>query len=501
MKRYCCLALTLSLSLTGCASSVVTRSYPANPDTAAALNKETNGIIYFLPMRLADLTVLREPVPADLDAQLAKAEAALTTAMEESTAKTAAADEQEQIRQLVEADPDADEVARNKARTAAALARAALAKAAAAEQRARADRDRLQRLKASLPADAANHVLYDVKLELQPVRGDPNQVYVAKLNHWETRDDKLTIGTTPEGLLTTAELTVVDRTGDILIEIAKAVAAFVGVPIPAPPLPEALPPEDRRLRLPACAHEKTLKLHLVFDPVDRDEVTRVNERLLQCLVPYRLDVKRIGIDANPEGYDHESGNLIVSGSGEVSGELAGLVYRRPLPYAIVIERTYDNQPTTLAEPARQSWKLSSSTDQNEAIPPGSRTAAFAALTSNLRYEPEQAVMAMLPNRGPLGLLPYEASAFVTTEYKVELSDGMPVKWVADRPAALYAVFRIPVALAKEIVRIPAELIKLRFDVTSNQAELVKAQRDLLCAIRALEAAERGDEEGLCDTIE
>jgi hypothetical protein len=97
---------------------------------------------------------------------------------------------------------------------------------------------------------------------------------------------------------------------------------------------------------------------------------------------------------------------------------------------------------------------------------------------------------MLPNKGPLGLIPYTASGFVTTDYKVEFKDGAPVSWTASRPSELASVFRIPVEIAKALLSIPAELIKLRFDVTTNAAAETKAKLDLLCAQLALDAAEK-----------
>jgi hypothetical protein len=106
------------------------------------------------------------------------------------------------------------------------------------------------------------------------------------------------------------------------------------------------------------------------------------------------------------------------------------------------------------------------------------------------YETEQATIVMLPNKGPVGLIPYDASGFVTTDYKVEFKDGTPVAWTASRPSELASVFRIPVDIAKAIVSIPAELIKLRVDVATNSAAETKAKLDLLCAQLALDAAEK-----------
>jgi hypothetical protein len=120
-------------------------------------------------------------------------------------------------------------------------------------------------------------VAYDINLELQPAQGDPDQVYVAELVHYPWRDDIITLKTTAEGLLTTADLTVIDRTSDILVSIASALAAFGIAPAPPPPtgaVPFAPPPPA-----PACARQPSLRLQWIFDPSEEEELEPINGSL------------------------------------------------------------------------------------------------------------------------------------------------------------------------------------------------------------------------------
>lgn len=76
---------------------------------------------------------------------------------------------------------------------------------------------------------------YFISMEIfpQPLEPDSRYTFFLELNHSWLRDDDLKITTTSSGLLTKADVISTDRTGDIIVEIAKAIAMFgVGVPLP-----------------------------------------------------------------------------------------------------------------------------------------------------------------------------------------------------------------------------------------------------------------------------
>ena len=301
---------------------------------------------------------------------------------------------------------------------------------------------------------------------------------------------------------------------------------------PVPGIPTFRAETDRgknaRQKLPSCSAEPNLKLVFVFDPSDASDLEGINSRLLECLVPYQLHVQRLGLEGNSI-YEFEDA---VQAS-ETSG---GLIYRRPAPYLIEVRKSdllsqedYENYvvaacsmrylnrlrrelavggsqvaggPEALSDVATRSGELREDLEQRCADPKAmvvtdlpldalvvdrALKEAFDDLRENL--VPEQGSIALLPNHGPRGIVPFRANSFVTTDYKVEFKDGMPIKWRADRPSEVASVVRIPVAILRAILQIPAELIKLRFDIASNSRDLANANLEELCASTRLAAAQ------------
>src|SRR5690606_2424959 len=123
------LAAYVLLALSACTSSIITKQYtPSNPDAP------DEGLLYFLPMRMAELTVQRKPFPPDLPGRILRAQQAVASAR-------AKADEAEQELKRLTAVRDqipATDPARGKADEDVARANAAL-------QVARADREKAER--------------------------------------------------------------------------------------------------------------------------------------------------------------------------------------------------------------------------------------------------------------------------------------------------------------------------------------------------------------------
>lgn len=73
-------------------------------------------------------------------------------------------------------------------------------------------------------------------------------------------------------------------------------------------------------------------------------------------------------------------------------------------------------------------------------------------------EAEQAAVVMLPNDGPVGIVPFNASAFVKTYHDVEFQDGVLTRWGTDRPAELTEIIKIPIELLNALLSAPATFI-------------------------------------------
>ncbi|MDP3610231.1 MAG: hypothetical protein Q8R98_00100, partial [Rubrivivax sp.] len=103
------------------------------------------------------------------------------------------------------------------------------------------------------------------------------------------------------------------------------------------------------------------------------------------------------------------------------------------------------------------------------------------------------LVAHLPDASTLFVTPVTAAAFTKVSNKHTFKDGMLVEVSLDKPSVVAAVASLPVEILKALVSIPASIIKLRVDYESQsealattQANVLKAQVDLLNAQKALE---------------
>ena len=146
--------------------------------------------------------------------------------------------------------------------------------------------------------------------------------------------------------------------------------------------------------------------------------------------------------------------------------VAGLVYRAPVPVQIAVSPAKD------AAGAREACGLES----------GVATAR---------------VSGTFPDATTRFALPIQGAAFAKVSAKYAFKDGMPISADIDRPSQLVAVTALPVDILKALISVPAELIKLRVDYSSQaaaQAEAqvreAKAQQDLIKALDDLDAARK-----------
>ena len=66
-------------------------------------------------------------------------------------------------------------------------------------------------------------------VDLLPVQADRRRRFALQPAHNELRDDTLKIGLTPTSLLTTGDVTAVDQTGQIIVDLAGVAGAAAGV--------------------------------------------------------------------------------------------------------------------------------------------------------------------------------------------------------------------------------------------------------------------------------
>lgn len=439
--------LVAAVLLAGCAT---VQSQPSS--SKPLLSAGSAGVTYFLPKKLMKLTISRAPVEL---AKLRKARDAKVAALQEaSTTQAAAEAEAEQAEALLDrlAIDASARLDQQKAVDLAAarldLANAGVAEATAALQKA--TEDLLFAMGHGEPCS------YDAKLELLPAQPDVRHRYVAKLRHNWLRDDTVTLSVNPAGLLTSANIVAVDRTGDIIVEAAGAIAGLGGGR--GPTVRAAAPVPTTR----SCGEPR--KLVLIFDPDDQLALDEVAARLNVADYPYRVGPRPEGVlktlaevvAARPAA-DQETDAKAASDQA-VAAKIfknyrGALFYRSPVPMTLTLER----EVVVSSEGRRQdrAWHI------------------------------VDASVVMIPQAGPVSYIPANSSAFVKTVDQVTFVDGVVASWSPERPSEALEVVRLPVKVAMAIISVPAQLISLRFDLSSKAKSLAEAQAAEMGAQRSL----------------
>jgi hypothetical protein len=294
----------------------------------------------------------------------------------------------------------------------------------------------LQDLEGAAPKLECAKIDYTVTLSLLPLEPDPSHAYIANLSRNVLRDDALKIETTPEGLLTNTEVTAVDRTAEIIIQIAATIASFGVLPVPSPRIGIlSKVPQPKDVICP-----KPVTYEAVIDPADRAQIAdKINAELRSVLVPYQISWER----PLPKGTAFKS----------PGGTIDGLLYRRPLPYIFSVSRCTPDC-----------------------------------------YR-EQAAIVLVPNEGPIASVPFNASSGVTTVDKVTFTQGMLTKWDTSKPSEIASIIRIPAGVVTTSLSTLTEVLQARFNVNSKEADLVNSEKSLLEAINTLnktKAAQSGN---------
>lgn len=461
-KRLAVTALASAALLPACTTVRSTQLQTFTPSADAG------GMTYLLPTRLLKVTATRTPVSLE---DLRKAAAQKQTALAEAakalqTATVTRTDAEALLGALAE---DAPEDARSDAtaQVATTMAREMIAKQAQAAANVAAV-DAAAAL--ATAQSSGNLCTYQAKMELLAPQGDPAHRFVARPVHNPLRDDSTAIKVTPAGLLSSTKVVAADRTGDIFVELAGAVAGFGGFP------------GARMLGdtpTPNCASLPRQYVGIV-DPVagPRDAAGRLaagsaigelNARLAAADFPIRIQVEDGALVKAAKDY---RGIDIAGGVKSVRG--GAIFYRTPVPVPIVVEQCLD--VVTAASPC------------------GAK-----------RWQSVDAALLPLPQAGPVSYIPMNSSAFVKTVDDVSFQDGSIAAWTAERPSEVLEVVRLPVRVLTAIISIPAQILSLRVDYSSKEESLAAYQRkemerdarnaELVACIRKAEA--EGDLASAC----
>lgn len=432
--------------LNGCAT--VKTTVPASGTISA-------GVAYYLPRR--DIKIAAERSVLKLEDAKKKVAAAVKTEGEADTAAKAAAAElkaQEALLPLLASGTDAWKEAEALRATFAAkktLTAAALSEAKAAVALARADQ-------ATIEASPGGQCLYryDAKIELLPAVPDHKMRFTAQFAHNVLRDDDWKLSVSADGLLTSSNVIAADRTGDIIVELAGAIAGFgtSGLSV----LKVA---EDNKSVVNCDA--PAVKFVYQFDPVDSPESdSSINGKLVNAGFPLKLTLKG-NVQEGPSCHTppaEESPAAAVlrlsNGQCEVigqEGKAGALFYRSAVPVTVIIEQC-------------------------------SIEAAGTIDCNNSR--PVDAALVLIPQLGPISYIPMRSSAFVRTVNDVTFSNGSITSWNATRPSEALEVVRLPVRVLTSIISVPAQILSLRVNVSDKDKALAVSQQGQIAARLKLE---------------
>jgi hypothetical protein len=406
-------------------------------------DQHTEGISYFLPIRLHKVKLTANLTPADeLNERKAKdafgkAAEARKKAKEECDAAESEYKKAEQIANNAVGEEAKKEAEKQKALVLANLQvkKNALGEACIKEAEA------YEKLRKALePTEGASQdkCNYQVKFSVEPqaLVPDHNYGFVARLKHNPLRADALKLATTDTGLLSSGESVSTDTTGSILAKLAQAIISFgVQIPVPSPELKAlVLVPRTEEGQRKPCP--KSLEIDSIVDMSNQRDIDKLNCRLRDIdaeleICGYRIDENRDEPKGNPP---------LQKGSNPPQGETEeyeGLFYRRELPY------------------------LARLRDLND----GNKIVADA--------------LVLMPNLSPITRVDFPAGIFVTTKQKVGFNNGMLVSYDTERPSEVLGLASIPADIAQSIINAASQLFKFRLDYSSSQLEQAKKQSELI----------------------
>ena len=176
-------------------------------------------------------------------------------------------------------------------------------------------------------------------------------------------------------------------------------------------------------------------LEAIFDPSDKLSIQKANEDL--TISGYTPIVR---IDCNPLVTNLT--NLYKSKLGPNRKD--GVLYRPTLPYLLTIE----------SNPGRER---------------ANKTSSILAI----------------PNASPVFSIPIDRAAFVAASTSVTFQNGFLTSLDYNKPSQIEGFVSIPLDLSKMVVSLPTNLVQMKIDLTSKDADLAKQQQALTANQSAL----------------
>jgi len=301
---------------------------------------------------------------------------------------------------------------------------------------------------------SAKHPEAPIKFTLSDARpgADRNQIYCLDYLGSGFAEDTVNVTRDGNGLLTKITSVAADKSKEIALKIAQiGLIAATGNP-------------DVSFRAADFGTESdwTTLASYEFDPFDRERLAEVNT-VLASVFGYCLTVDRHTLPNrdtqiycnDPRRYQlarQDPDAPEVPAVADLEEANRGILYRPNQTHQLFVFRRPDPQ-------VRTPWKL---------------------------YQTKQVEM---PNIAPIFSIGVDRSIFVTRSTTLEFDYGVLRDIYIEKPSEALEFVEIPLRVVQAIVKVPAEILKVRIAATDNQKKLIDAQKELILNQRAaIEAA-------------
>lgn len=454
--------LAASFALLAACTTTGVRSVSSAGSPAEGATEPPLGVSYYLPMRYAKVTFTRAKADDQADKAFAEATAALKEAETKLAGAKAAAATQASLLEAMKKDGIKD----TDAPYIAALAelvklRQAEVAAAAAVASARTKTGQAETAALRLADSKAMCGWTDsIQVSLLDFVPDTSTRYLLQPQSSPFRSDTFKMTTTAAGLLQTANVEQKDETGEVLVNLARSIAAWSG-PSSLGTSEYVESHKDSSNKLVAGSSRcgqlawEPRKLEFVIDPTAPGEWDRVSGRISAS-----ARVPGIG-SAAAEHFNYTLGlasasATMVSRENSLATRLSGtgIYYRRERPLVVNIE-------------------LQDASGMMQSI-------------GN--------VVLMVPNGAPVDALDMEATAFVTNKSNFGFSNGMLVSVDNTRPSPATAIVSVPWKISEATLDQLGKLLTLRINVTTSEKSLATEEAALLEQLKALLEAQQALDE-------
>lgn len=267
-----------------------------------------------------------------------------------------------------------------------------------------------------------------LSVELQAPTADTKFGFRLNPNHSILRDDEHKLVLTPTGLLSTTSIVAVDRTADVVYELATFAGA-IAQPVPAGP----------RSLAEQCVGPPQDEFTGTVDFADQDSVDDLN-RVLGCM----------GGRLVTSGHQSAFARSKHPGAG---ARFDGIVYRNPGEVMVWVQKCNRFGGTCSGD---EGW-----------------------LTTQIMH-------LQLPQAGAISFIPQRAGMFTKTTYSTVFKDGMLLEYSANRPSEVMHLAALPMRVVQGVFDGASKIISLRTgryndtaDYYASQLAVVQAQNKFL----------------------